>query len=115
MAKIANISTEHLFTALAHPLRLQVLLLLQHTEGEELCVCDLSRALEVSQPMISRHLALLRQWGLVSNRRQRLRIYYRLQDDLPAWVRKVLTATADGFAEETLYEGDFSTLAAVFG
>jgi len=110
-----NISSDHLFAALSHPLRLRLLLLLQHAEGEELCVCDLSDVLKTSQPMISRHLAQLRQWGLVCNRRQGLWIYYRLQDHLPAWIRKVLTATAEGFAEETLYEGDFSTMTAIFG
>jgi len=113
--KVVSISSEHLFAALSHPLRLRLLLLLQHAAGQKLCVRDLSQALGTSQPMISRHLAQLRQWGLVCNRRQGLWIYYRLQDDLPGWIRKILAAAAEGFAEETLYDGDFSTLTAVFG
>ncbi len=103
------ITAETLFTALAHPLRLRALLLL-HEEGE-LCVCELNHALGVSQPMISRHLAHLRQWGLVSDRRQGLWVYYRLSADLPDWAQQVLADTAQGVAEQTPYISDRAALA----
>ncbi len=99
------------FTALAHPLRLRALLLMG---GEaELCVCELMHALDVSQPMISRHLAQLRQWGLVSDRRQGQWVYYRLADDLPDWARQVLAATAQGVAEQLPYAADRAALQAM--
>ena len=63
-----NIPADTVFTALAHPLRLRALLLL-HEEGE-LYVCELTHVLDVSQPMISRHLAQLRRNGLVNDCRQ---------------------------------------------
>ena len=103
-----NITAHTVFTALAHPLRLRALLLL-HWEGE-LCVCELTHALGVSQPMISRHLAQLRRVGLVSDRRQGLWVYYRLQEALPAWAGQVLAATAEGVAGETPYADDRAAL-----
>lgn len=96
------------FAALAHPLRLRVLLLLQ---GEEaLCVCELTHALDVSQPMISRHLAQLRQAGVVSDRRQGQWVYYRLRADLPEWARQVLAATREGMAGQAPYADDSAAL-----
>lgn len=103
-----NLEADPFFTALAHPLRLRALLLL-HQEGE-LCVCELTHALGVSQPMISRHLAQLRQWGMVSDRRQGLWVIYRLQDALPGWARQVLAATAQGVAAQAPYTDDRAAL-----
>lgn len=103
-----NITADTVFTALAHPLRLRALLILH--EEEELCVCELTHALGVSQPMISRHLAQLRQNGLVSGRRQGLWVYYRLHDALPTWARRVLADTAEGVAGEAPYADDRAAL-----
>lgn len=86
-----GIDANTFFAALAHPLRLRALVLL--CREKEMCVCELTHALAVSQPMISRHLAQLRQWGLVSDRRQGLWIYYRLHPELPAWAASVVAAT----------------------
>ena len=103
-----KIETEQFFNALSHPLRLRALLLMQ-TEGE-LCVCELIHALGVSQPMISRHLAHLREWQIVSDRRQGLWVYYRLNDELPEWMMQVLTVTADGVTGKLPYDEDQTTL-----
>lgn len=96
--------TDDFFAALAHPLRLRMLMLLQQ-EGE-LCVCELTHVLDVSQPMVSRHLAQLREAGLVSDRRRGLWIYYRLHPDLPAWAGQVLNETAAGVANASPFVED---------
>jgi ArsR family transcriptional regulator len=106
-----TVDTELFFRALAHPLRMRALLLL--FEEGELCVCELSYTLNVSQPMISRHLAGLRQAGLVSDRRQGQWIYYRLSADLPEWARNVLTATGQGLGKASPYADDRAMLAAM--
>ena len=103
------LDTDAFFAALAHPLRLRTLLLLAG-EGE-LCVCELMHALDVSQPMISRHLAQLRQSGLVSDRRQGQWVYYRLHEALPDWAGRVLTATQLGVAGQAPYADDLAALA----
>ncbi|TDY01574.1 metalloregulator ArsR/SmtB family transcription factor [Thiohalophilus thiocyanatoxydans] len=106
-----TVEADSLFSALAHPLRLRALLLLQQ-EGE-LCVCELTHVLAVSQPMISRHLAQLRQAGLVSDRRQGLWVYYRLHAALPDWAQQVLAMTAEGVAGESPYADDRAALVAM--
>ncbi len=82
------ISADEFFPALADSTRLRCLLLLA-SEGE-LCVCELTHALDESQPKISRHLATLREAGIVSDRREGLWIHYRINPDLPAWAREIL-------------------------
>ena len=59
-----------LFKILADETRLGIVLLL--SELGELCVCDLCTALDQSQPKISRHLALLRESGLLLDRKHRI-------------------------------------------
>ena len=55
--------TDTFFKMLADSTRLRCLLLMQ-AEGE-LCVCELTHALNLSQPKISRHLAHLREAGVL--------------------------------------------------
>ncbi len=101
---------ETLFQTLSDPTRLRVLALL--AARDELCVCDLTQALKLSQPMISRHLAQLRAAALVSDRRDGVWIHYRLRPDLPAWARAVLQATLDGAARADPYRADRQSLRA---
>ncbi|GAB4302838.1 MAG: metalloregulator ArsR/SmtB family transcription factor [Thiohalomonadaceae bacterium] len=103
------LTTESLFRALADPTRLRCLLLL-HSAGE-LCVCELTHALGEIQPKISRHLAQLREAGIVADRRQGLWVYYRLHPELPAWVQEVLRVTVDGVAGQAPYAADRQALA----
>lgn len=56
-----------------------------------LCVCDLMEALQESQPKVSRHLALLREGGLVESEKRGQWVYYSLASELPAWVINTLT------------------------
>ncbi len=64
-----------LFKALSEPVRVRIMYLL--LEAGELCVCDLVDTLGVSQSVVSRHLAYLRNHGLVATRREGVWIYYR--------------------------------------
>jgi ArsR family transcriptional regulator len=81
-----------LFKALSDLTRLQCLLLIQ--QEEELCVCELMAALELSQPKISRHLALLREGDLLEAERRGQWIYYRLSSQLEDWVVRILQQTS---------------------
>lgn len=66
---------------------------------KELCVCELTCALDVTQPKISRHLAQLRNCGLLSDRRQGQWVYYRLHPDLPVWAKKTMKLMHEAHAE----------------
>ena len=63
--------------ALAHPLRLELVDTL--SRQEEICVCELADLLGQRQANVSKHLTVLREAGIVSNRREGLKIFYRLQ------------------------------------
>ncbi|MQT59521.1 metalloregulator ArsR/SmtB family transcription factor [Pseudomonas sp. FSL R10-0399] len=86
-----------IFKCLADETRARATLLI--TREGELCVCELVCALDESQPKISRHLAQLRSCGLLLDRRQGQWVYYRLNPELPAWVREVLETTLTANSE----------------
>jgi ArsR family transcriptional regulator len=92
-----NIDPKELFSALAHDTRLRCMMLfMQH---QELCVCELTYAIGTAQPHVSRHLAQLRELGLVSDRREGLWIHYRIHAQLPEWVIAVCSPS-DGRRDE---------------
>ncbi|MBW3615622.1 MAG: metalloregulator ArsR/SmtB family transcription factor [Actinobacteria bacterium] len=62
--------------ALAEPLRWRIVELLA---DEELCVCHLVEELGVNQPLVSHHLRVLREAGIVQSERFRYWTYYRLR------------------------------------
>ncbi len=62
---------------LADGSRLRILNLLLHGE---LCGCDIQYVLAASQPNVSRHLQYLKNSGLVLDRREGYRVYYRLSE-----------------------------------
>lgn len=81
-----------LHEACADPARLRLLNLLA---GGELCVCDLVDLTGESQPFVSRHLARLREAGLVAVERRRKFAYYQLAA-LEAPAQRQLDALLDG-------------------
>ena len=67
------------FKCLSEPVRLRILFLL--LKRGELCVCDLVESLDISQSVVSRHLAYLRNNGVLSSRRDGAWVYYTLAED----------------------------------
>jgi DNA-binding transcriptional ArsR family regulator len=65
----------NIFKALMHPARLSILEILR--EGEQ-CVCHIEAVLGCRQAYISQHLMVLREAGLVEDRRDGARIFYRV-------------------------------------
>lgn len=106
-----SLDPDTFFSALGHPLRLRTLILLE--QAGEVCVCELTQVLAVSQPMISRHLAQLREARLVRDRREALWVHYALHPELPPWARQVLADTAEGLARQAPYSHDRAALAAM--
>ena len=56
------------------------LLIISELDKSELPVGELARRLNLAQPNVSKHLALLREQGLVAPRREGANTYYRLTD-----------------------------------
>ena len=74
-AEIEGLS--QVFKAFADPSRLRILHALRE---EEMCVCDISALLEISESAVSHQLRLLRAMRMVANRREGTVLYYRLLD-----------------------------------
>ncbi len=68
-------NTAALFKLLSHPSRMAILQVLR--DGEE-CVCHMEAALGLRQAYISQQLMVLRQAGLVTDRREGWNIFYRV-------------------------------------
>lgn len=68
-------------SALAEPTRLEAMRLL--ADGSEHCVCELMRELGASQSRMSRHMQVLKQAGLVVDRRDAQWVRYRINPELP--------------------------------
>ena len=91
------------YKCLADETRLRSLLLIQLEE--ELCVCELTEALDEIQPKISRHLAQLRKCGLLVDRKQSQWVFYRINPELPQWAKSVLSLSAennDAFLQDSI-------------
>ena len=99
------------FDALADATRRRILALLVN-QGE-LCVCELTAALDDIQPKISRHLGVLKDAGIVLPRREGTWMFYRLAEPLPAWATTLLDALAAGAVAEL--KADLKRLKAMAG
>ena len=82
------------FKCLSDDTRLSLVLLIAQ-EGE-LCVCEMTYALDLSQPKVSRHLAQLRQCGLLCDQRDGQWVYYRLTPSLPDWAQGIIASGREG-------------------
>lgn len=100
MDKILNI-----FKALSDITRLKILKLL---ENGELCVCDLVAALDMIQPKVSFHLSILKEAGLIKDRKQGKWVHYKINDS-DLFRRFLLLSTLEKISEESI-EKDFIRL-----
>jgi len=90
---------EKTLTALAEPTRLAAMRILW--SGGEHCVCELMGVLDASQSRMSRHMATLKAAGLITDRRDRQWVRYRLNPDLPTEIHAVLAAIMAVGADNT--------------
>lgn len=97
-----------LFAALADPIRLRCLALIAG-EGE-LCVCELVTALDMPQPKISRHLAVMRDAGLLRDRREAQWVLYALASELPTWAQAAIDAAVEAVKGEPQHIKDLKRL-----
>ncbi|MBV8531948.1 MAG: winged helix-turn-helix transcriptional regulator [Candidatus Eremiobacteraeota bacterium] len=80
-----------LLKALADPYRLAMLATLAASD-HEVCVCDFTGGLPLSQPTVSHHLRILRDAALVVSERRGTWVYYQLAADAAERVANALNA-----------------------
>jgi ArsR family transcriptional regulator, arsenate/arsenite/antimonite-responsive transcriptional repressor len=105
-------SFSRLFKALGDETRLRIVALLSHGE---LCVCHLEDALGLSQPHVSRHLAVLRMAGVVQHRRQGSWVYYRIAPQPDADCEQQLKTLARTFGKRAVLGRDLERLVKLRG
>lgn len=88
------IDSNDFFDSLSDETRRRLLALL--VSEDELCVCELCHALDLLQPKVSRHLAVMREDGVLTVRREGLWVYYRIHPLLPAWAYRILDQMVQG-------------------
>ena len=98
---------ENYFRGLSETTRLRIMNLL--LQGE-LCVCDIQRILDASQPSISRHLNYLKHSGLVLDHRDGLRVFYRLVDENRRELKALYRFLRKAFAGKSVLEDDLKQL-----
>jgi ArsR family transcriptional regulator len=96
-----------LFAALADPTRLRLLNLMG---GREVCVCYFVEILKQGQPKISRHLAYLRNAGIVSARPEGTWVYYSIQRPDEVAANSILDAVLANLAENPEMQADLARL-----
>ncbi len=61
--------------AMAHPTRV---LIIEELSKQEHCVCELTEMVGVDTSTVSKHLAILKNAGIVADEKRRQMVYYRL-------------------------------------
>lgn len=98
----------NIFHMLSDKTRLRILLLLL---DHELCVCEIFGTLDMTQPRVSRQLALLRQARLIKDRRAGKWIYYRLDDSVDTrYLRHILSLLPEWLQNDAEYLDDQAKL-----
>lgn len=92
---------------LADPTRLRLIQLLR---TEALSVAELQEILDMGQSRISSHLALLRQGGLLHDRKEGKKTFYSLSEDMDAASLKLVDAAADACRAEPEFAEDVKNL-----
>jgi ArsR family transcriptional regulator len=87
-----------IFKALSDETRLRILKLL---EKGELCVCDIVASLDMIQPKVSFHLGVLKDAGLIKDKKQGKWIHYSI-DDSDIFRRFLLLSTFERITNESL-------------
>ncbi len=64
-----------IFKALGHPSRVFIVETLSESPH---CVCELSEKIGVSAPTVSRHLSILKEAGIITDRKEGTTVYYSL-------------------------------------
>jgi ArsR family transcriptional regulator len=88
----------NIFKALSDETRLKIVKLLEHGE---LCVCDIVAALGTIQPKISFHLGVLKEAGLIKDRKQGKWVHYSL-DDSDIFRRYLLLSAIERVSSESV-------------
>jgi ArsR family transcriptional regulator len=107
---MASEALQKVFKTLADPTRIRILFLL---EREELAVQELMEVLEMAQSRVSRHLGILREAGLLQDRRDGTYVLYRFIPPRSSNWREAWSLVSRSLGEDATAERDLASLARV--
>jgi len=90
----------HIFKALSDETRLRILSLMR--EGE-ICVCDIAETLNMTQPNISFHLGILRDAGIIKDRKSGRWVHYSL-NETDMFIRFLIFGIFEKMEKDTIQE-----------
>jgi ArsR family transcriptional regulator len=88
----------YILKALSEETRIRILKLL---EKGELCVCDIMTALDMIQPKVSFHLGVLKEAGLIKDRKEGRWVHYRI-DESDLFRRFLMLSVLERVPEDTV-------------
>ena len=94
--------------AISDESRLRILNLI--LSADEICVCDIESTLGFSQTKVSRHLTVLKNAGLVNDRRQGLWTLYTYTGGTVEAHRKLLAGLKDVYGSDPVFQEDIRHL-----
>ena len=107
---MSNETLQKVFKTLADPTRVRILALL---EREELAVQELMDVLAMTQSRVSRHLGILREAGLLRDRREGTFVHYRFVAPAEGPWRDTWNLTRRALADDPGTERDRAALSRV--
>jgi len=90
---LADENYKLIFKALADDIRLEIIGMLNKND---LCACKILESFEITQPTLSYHMKALCESGLVSSRKEGVRIWYSLNKERLENVSKLLANLSSG-------------------
>lgn len=106
-----NIDFVKVFSVLANETRLRCLYLV--FANEEVCVCEIVEALNITQPSASKALGALKIAGLLTDRKEANWNYFSLNEAMPEWMKTLVTATCKQQSKSPVHTLDQKRLQAL--
>jgi len=101
------LNTAKLMKLFSDDTRLRILMLIAR---KELCVCQIMGVLGISQPLVSRNLAILSNAGLIKERKDGKLVFYSKNRDMPHSHKKVMNLLQEMTEGDKTYSGDMISL-----
>lgn len=100
-------NTARLMKLFSDDTRLRILMLISR---KELCVCQIMGVLGISQPLVSRNLAILSNAGLIKERKDGKLVFYSMNKEIHQSHKKVIDLLQEMTLGDTTYSGDMNSL-----
>ena len=71
-----NLKKAGILKGLAHPVRLRIV---EALSKKDMCVCEIAELFNFDRTTISKHLALMKSFGILEDRKEGLNVYYSLR------------------------------------